>query len=986
MKKIISIILTIATILGLLPGIIFYKPQKAQAFWGIGDISIDIVNQVKDWIVDQLPKTVARHMMVRLQQEIARWAQGGFTDENKPFAMTSWKEELKDILDITTGRFIQDFNLTPLCVPIKVSLGTALGFNMPYGIVPYTEYAACTFDTIKVNVEEFYKNPSIGVYGWDTWTALTRPQNNIFGSALMAAQRMTEIQEEEIQEKEKEIEAGGGIKNEAICNETDQEACAKNCNQYPATVGGFPNPDFVACLKSCEKSSIGVCLQKTTKKLGSEIKTSVEKAIGSDIDWLISADEITEMIDIVFSGLFNKLVRGVNGMLTKAFYKPTDTVAKNQAEYGYQAAYKKTQTPEDINKLKREILNNILESLKRLTTSGYDCDKDNQLKGDVYSEVAAEILDQESQHLYTSLEGVNLKPDFIVLDSPQAVKSGVAIYGQTWDDIPFNRYPEKCQKIADKKCSEIKTGLPYELKIENINAECTTGCLATINTYRETCGAERATCLANCPTGTTSGLGIDPARCRALCQTAYDNCVNSAVSRAVADGQCSSTTIGWACLNGAILIDKTENLCKECVKKYQDSCELKETPEEKDSCIESYCGNYKDVSTSIESAQDFYNRCALNEIRYSCETCLKEYFMPADYCDQIYDYVNRAFIKYPALVYEDLWWGTYNKFDECADNEISNPDFNWWSVVNPIWARYETMKWLTANRKGYIPVGLTCRILPDFKFPSGRTCKDYCKATEEELRDLTDNKPTDLDCTGEAIHPSWGGVWDAKALHPGGQYIPYLVRKRAKCCAALTGHDPELYKKCRGEIPGQVQTTACTYAVPVDQEPQCYCKEGDRPLGFTRTGLPRSGGLGGDCSDFDFDSPGKKVYSYTNAAPKGDKVYIATGKCTEKDESWENTTGTGTEGQIDVDHQTGTDATGPSGIIDNCTWEADSQLTDKFCDLSGVSGTVHAGTYHNDNSDQGSTGWHVCVACDPNDNDYPYYGTGYDQCTGKVSP
>ena len=945
MKKIISIILAASMIFSITTGIFLYKPKEAKAFWGIGDISIDPVQFVKEQILDNLVKPVARHMSIRLQQEIARWAQGGFSDENKPFAMTSWKQEVAEALNIASGIYIQELNLTPLCTPIRISIGTALGLNMP-GNVPYTKYAACTLQDIVDNIEEFYKNPSIAVYGWDTWTALTQSNNNFLGSALMAFQEKSQVEKQEITEKGREIQVGQGIKNETICTETQQEACAKICiDKYVATINGLPNPVFVACIKSCEKADLGICLQKQTRKLGSEIKASVDKAIGSDIDWLITADEITEMLGLVFSGLFTKLTHGINGMLTKAT-SSTSTISANQAKYGYYKDYKKTQTPEDITNLKTDILTNILNSIKQVSATGYDCNEDNQLKGEVYQEITADILNEESQHLYATIEGVDLKPDFEALDSPQAVKNGIAIYGQTWNDIPFKRYPDQCTKIANKKCSDIRTGLPFELNVANINAECTTGCHETINNYRL--------------------QGISD---------------TEAINKAVADGKCSSYSIGNACLQGGYLIDKTKNYCNECVKKYEESCSLKETPEETAQCLETYCGNYKEISSSIKDSQDFYNRCALNETKYSCEVCLKEYFMPADYCEQIYDYINRAFIKYPALVYSDIWWGRRIIFANDGKDCTKPTLWDYFSSrLIGIFGWEQNYSSIISFLRGKLPIptGLTCRIMPDFKFPDqgGKGCKDFCNVTDEELKNITDNEPNDLDCTGPKNTQSWGGIWGADGYHPGSQWLDYLIRQKSKCCGALLGHEPEKYKKCRGIEDDVFEDVAiCSYAKPVSEEPWCYCGEGERPMGWGKTKPYEEYQETPDkityCANFSFESPEKKdVRIYTDATPGGGVVYIAKNGCTDPDKA-----------SIPNDDQV---ASGPGGEI--CSFETPRSdgTQEYFCDLSGEKGELQAGVYNNDKEDNRGTSMHVCAPCNSGDADYPYYGTDLNQCENKV--
>ena len=136
--------------------------------------------------------------------------------------------------------------------------------------------------------------------------------------------------------------------------------------------------------------------------------------------------------------------------------------------------------------------------------------------------------------------------------------------------------------------------------------------------------------------------------------------------------------------------------------------------------------------------------------------------MPAGYCLTINDYICRAFVKYPALVYHNLWWGPFNEFSDGAETG-SDPDT--------------------------IPIGLTCRILPDSEFPSeddlyhgAGTCKSLCNVTDEELKDVTDNRPLDSDCLnskGESAQ------WHAGGFHPLTGYGHYIEIKKAKCWEAF---------------------------------------------------------------------------------------------------------------------------------------------------------------------------------------------------------
>lgn len=1014
MRNSISIICSITIIFSIIIGLFIFQPKDAKAIFGIGDVSIDPVQLIKELVSDGLIKPIARQAVVRLQQEIARWAQGGFSDENKPFAMTSWKQEVQTALNIASSKFVQEFNLTPLCSPIRISLGTALGLNYPAGMTAYNQYAnyaACTLGQAVDNLEDFYKNPSIAVYGWDTWTALTQPNNNFLGSALMALEEKARIEEEEIAEKEKEVEFGGGYKNDAICTQDDLDACKEHCPDDAAKVLGSP-PDTSlrnyyckltgqkteSCVldqatiiewcegEKCQKSTSGICVNEQVKKLGSEIKESVSTAIGSDMDWLISADEITDMIGLVFSGLFNKLINGI-GLSLKTTYNSGQQASKNSLDYTYYAQFKKNQTSEDLQRLRTDILSSILTAVKNISSKTYECDDhDDQFKGEAVWEIAAEILDQESQHYYTGAEGVNLKPDYIVLDPPglpdtATYMDGIALvenmpiklYGSTWDEIPYNKYPSACQKLSDIKCSDIKINLPFKLDLNNANYPSTSGpqvqgptqvitgavscnyrnCLANLNKEITTCNQKLSQCKSDCDTQ-SGEFGIDPNRCKTNCSFVFDTCRSTALNSSACEGRINAQF----CLDVQQLIGTTNNSCNSCFTQAQEKCEIKKTAEEKTKCIKSYCGGeeYADINsrynevkkravsppafTNITSANDFYGRCRAVKTKYNCDVCLKEYFMPSHYCEVINDFINRAFTKYPALVYSWNWIGMYNKTTDCKNDTDG--------------AR--------------IQAGLTCRIFPDFIFPDKSTCKTRCNVTEEELKNIADDQPQDLDCSPYE--------WTAGGYPASTQYINYLVEKRASCCILSGGGDMSLisfkrYTECRGISGPTLQT--CTYATPVQEEPQCYCGEGYRPLGFTRTGNPSRGNgtaMGGDCGDFSFTAPpGREVYGETNASPvKGDMAYFGSASCKE-----------GTTADVD-------------NIIDlepsSTTWKSDGTTSKAKYTFTGAGETIHAGVYitgtNKGRNPEKSTGWHICAKCDSSDTGYPYYGTGYDQCNGKI--
>jgi cysteine-rich repeat protein len=896
-QKLIATILIIAMISTLAWNIFLYKPKKAQAMdlggsWAT--FSQTLLQVIKDLGLDTIARGVARSMMVKIQRDLIRWAQGGFSDENRPFAMMDWGEELLDSLNIASAVWLQEHNLTSLCKPFRVTLdlGTYLGSHY-YAAPTYQEYAFCTFDRIYRNAENFWRNPMLAVAignrrltgpgawnaRWNAWIHTSMDKANIYGSYITGAIERDALETTQKEAKKMELVTNQGYKNEGICNKAEGEECRQACYNTYATEGPPGGPDYNKCLQNCEiQAGLGVCIDRTVTKLGSSIHSGVEKAIGSDIEWLITTDEITELIGVFFSALLNKAIHGVSGLVAKPQYK----APAYRETYSYFRGSRSSITPQLGKDIRSEVLSSIFKNLGQMNRRTIQCgegekeQKKKQMRIEQLAEALPEMLEGEVQHLYTGTIMVNLKSDYKVLDP---VNAPFTVYGRTWDDIPFEQYPSRCAKLTKEfgnniTCKDIQTRLPFNLNISNINAElgisgCTATCLNAINEYLRECAEQRDDCLIR--------SRWDQALSEDDCNNQYRTCENNAISRAINDGKCTGAppppgtgsggggggkeepetpymlklekpmipfekvfaearqklmpiSLGQIigsdaeqCVEGARLIQKTRDRCEECLKKAQTECESETDPELREVCIEGEeqdgeivggaCNNFEDINNNITNmglsislisdGMDFYGRCSIASKKDSCEVCLKEYFVPATYCHQILDYMARAFIKYPAVVYiedfEDSWIVKILK-----GIPILGTIFSWLFGSSPEpgnwWIGWYDSSAGCANNKDApeeeIPVGLICRAFTEFKHEGSNICA-RCEATPKERRDIVDFEPTNADC---------GYNYIGEALPPEPVITAAVFKARTKCCAALAD-DPDVYRACRfGEkiTPGTV--------------------------------------------------------------------------------------------------------------------------------------------------------------------------------------
>lgn len=287
--KFISIILLISLLMGL-NAFVLFKPKKANALVGVAVPTAEVpeylgsATEFREKVLDTIVRAAAKAAVQLMVNNTINWARSGFRGQ-QPFAIASWENYFKAAIDVGSARFIEEFGLTELCLPFRDILGRRLGLGTLYNYQPsYQVYAACTIGTIVDNVEEFFKNPSISTYGWEAWTALSQPQNNIYGSLLLAAERRTELESEAKEAKEKEATVSGGYKN------------------------------FTECMK---EGTLGICIDEMMKTPGKEIHDAIEDAIGADLEWIISSDEISELLGAFISGIFNRLFSGLYN-----FYDP----------------------------------------------------------------------------------------------------------------------------------------------------------------------------------------------------------------------------------------------------------------------------------------------------------------------------------------------------------------------------------------------------------------------------------------------------------------------------------------------------------------------------------------------------------------------------------------------------------------------------------------------------------------------------------------
>jgi len=931
-QKFIAIIIVIGLILSINFNLFFLEPKKAQALDGGGSW----MQAIKEIVLDAIGWVISDVILRRLETKIIAWGRGEESDSGEPLAVSDYAIYFAKAVALGTAEYIAEFDALwdetdRFEKDVRDTLEN-LGVTTLYQDMQYARYAQPTLmSDIDYNYQAFINSGYSFQYGgWGSWFSMIKPENNIFGQYLMAVKARSNYERASKEVADKETDVSGGYENEKVTTLTSIDKCKSHCENTYGANDFVTQEAYQRCIARCD-TRMGVPLETTVKNLGTTIEKYTTDALGKDFSRIISADEISELIGIFFSSVLNKAIDGLGlGFSNKT--TDSSTIARNELkeQYSYNRDFKKDQTPEERKEFRSNLLTNVQKAIQQLSRSIVACDKKEMMKIDNYTKNLADIFAPNVEALYVGLEGINLKPDFEILDGHSVPYS---VYGYSWNKLPYQKFPSKCKKITDQlslgetaTCKNILSGLEPNNYIDSRCEQCV---------YDDD--------ALNCPDAPYPPFssGEYPSKAQYKVKADFYNACKGPYN---------------------VVLDR----CDECIKKVDERCE-QDDEDQRDECIKTYCDIYNNtyVKNNIVDGLEFYGRCLIEEKKETCYTCLKEYFVPADYCYQMEDYMSRSIAKYPAIVINPE---TGKSFFENTFTTLGGIWTNLWKAKNqgmfvgPIDDYIYSMGGKCKNNlspETKISTALFCRILPGFEFQGEKVCETRCSVSKEELNDITDFKPSHEDCGDDRL--DIGGNNPTDFIKAG------LLKARSKCCAALWQYDPISYKICLGEgTPAPPPPDECDWGSPANEEPQCYCPEDYRPLGFARVGGPEKGPrIGGVCSYFDFDSPNREIFAYTDNHPAAETAYIAYDKCT-------------------IDSNDGTGVS-PSDVI----WE--ERLTNGIREvfyldnLIGVTGALYGGVYSDASGENaGDAGIVLCDPCDEDDDGYPEYDTGIDQCTGKI--
>jgi hypothetical protein len=234
-----------------------------------------------EWSQSFILEALKKRMLDMIVDQIIQWIQGG----GKPQFVTDWSGFLKGAANVAIGDFAQQINGGILCSPFSAQLQVTL-----FPVQRFTDQITCTLDEVLANIDNFYSDFRQG--NWIAYTTMLQPQNNYFGAlAISASERDKRINAAQ-HAAETEAIAGSGFLSTKSCSEDPQSG----------------NPDT-------DHDGTPGDVNCTITTPGDTIGATLSKAIGSDIDYIVNADQLQEYIAAISNAILNRvIIAGAQGL------------------------------------------------------------------------------------------------------------------------------------------------------------------------------------------------------------------------------------------------------------------------------------------------------------------------------------------------------------------------------------------------------------------------------------------------------------------------------------------------------------------------------------------------------------------------------------------------------------------------------------------------------------------------------------------------
>lgn len=273
----------------------------------------EALQKAGDWAWDTMKSFfntwLKKKLLDYLVDNIIRWIQG---EEGQPLFVTDWRGYFGKVIDDAVGSYIETTKLSFLCEPFSALVRISLPKAGP------PPPPTCTLDQIVANIENFYNDFRSG--GWLAFEEMLYPWNNPYGAYLMALDGLEYEASLAAMLQEKESQQSQGFLTLKRCVECRAIAIS-------GVVGGKINSEVKLGKTAAEcqqmKSNVSLidykCLREEITTPGGIVAGEISKALGSHLDFIVNADDLTVYLTAIVDAAINRLIREVSkggGLLT----------------------------------------------------------------------------------------------------------------------------------------------------------------------------------------------------------------------------------------------------------------------------------------------------------------------------------------------------------------------------------------------------------------------------------------------------------------------------------------------------------------------------------------------------------------------------------------------------------------------------------------------------------------------------------------------
>lgn len=273
--------------------------------------SAELSQTLFEWAQSFVLSTLKRRILDVMVDQVVTWIQGG----GEPKFITDWETFLGDIGQGAVGEFVEKIGAGFLCEPFSL--------QVRIGLLPVQRFAnnapfSCTLDQIVENIEDFYEDFRNG--GWIAYNAASELQNNYYGALLIAWDARNNYVADKLVAATNNALANKGFLGTKRCYDESTGAEVAEPDFNRANISGGVNPadqrlgsyrSYTVALGDGRTQNIRC--EDTTP--GGVVSAALEKAVGSDFDFIVNAQQLGDYAAAIVNALVNRLImEGVNGL------------------------------------------------------------------------------------------------------------------------------------------------------------------------------------------------------------------------------------------------------------------------------------------------------------------------------------------------------------------------------------------------------------------------------------------------------------------------------------------------------------------------------------------------------------------------------------------------------------------------------------------------------------------------------------------------